>query len=96
VYRIVVSCQGFPIETGGTAMMAINAVLMGLGKYPDLVCGWDGPKLYATVHGLSDVSLALCHDFSDAIHASMGPFNGKIVIESVTEGDHIRPFQFEE
>jgi len=87
MFRIVLACDGVPVEAGEQAAVDIAEEFTHRSWHENVRCRWDGTRLILQAD--SDVDAdgeALCEEFSDVIAACIAPlFDGSITKVSIDE-----------
>jgi hypothetical protein len=86
-YRIVLSCDGVPVEAGQQAANDITEEFRHRPWHENVECRWNGVSLFLSAENDFDAQgLALTDEFSDAIAACIADgFDGRIRVVSITE-----------
>jgi hypothetical protein len=86
-YRIVLSCDGVPVDMGAQAAAEIMKEFIHRPWHENVDCKWSGVSLLLTAENDFEAQgLALVDEFSDAIAACIpGGFNGDIRLVSITK-----------
>jgi hypothetical protein len=86
MYRIILACNGVPVQAGAEAARDITEHFTHRPWHQNVRCDWDGSRLILRADNDFDSNgLALLDEFSDAISAFIEDgFDGGIDVVSVT------------
>jgi hypothetical protein len=89
MFRIVLVCQGVPVEVGVIAAQDIKEEFTHRPWHKNVSCAWGGSELILQADNDFDSNgLALLDEFSDAISACIkNGFHGNLRVLSVREID---------
>jgi hypothetical protein len=86
-YRIVLSCDGVPVDAGQQSASDVTEEFTHRPWYENVTWTWNGVALLLSAESdFDDQGLALMDEFSDSIAASITDgFDGSIRVVSVTK-----------